>query len=160
MFIDHVIVCFTLLPIPILITLSNSNTSESGFVRPVWFETVFTIIASLYFLKDSIGARSPAKRLTNLQVISQRSQLPASPLQCFIRNMTIIIWPIEVLVTLFSSTKRLGDHLAGTYVAFYDPTIEQQPTKVPMVILSFILSLTYSIVLVTSMNAIWYAQNF
>ena len=38
----------------------------------------------------------------------------ASSLKCLIRNITIILWPIEVIVVLVSPSRRIGDFIAGT----------------------------------------------
>jgi hypothetical protein len=79
-----------------------------------WFVSVVLIF--IYLSKDFFRAKSIAKRLIGLQVIDQKTNLPASRLKCFIRNITVVIWPIEVVVTLGSTHRKLGDVLANTRV--------------------------------------------
>lgn len=45
-----------------------------------------------------------------------------------LRNITLIIWPVEVVVSLINPGRRLGDFLAGTRVVV-------SPTEEPKTIL-------------------------
>src|SRR5689334_10141418 len=76
---------------------------------------------AIYLCKDCIGGRSIAKRVTNLKVIDNKTGEAASPLQCLVRNILIFIFPLEILVVLFSPQRRLGDRLAGTRVNYFEP---------------------------------------
>ena len=69
---------------------------------------------AFYLNKDFLKGRSPAKRLFQLQVVDAGGQ-PANELRCFLRNVTALLWPVEVL--LLGRRTRLGDTLAGTYVS-------------------------------------------
>ncbi len=82
---------------------------------------------AVYFCKDSIGGRSIAKRVLKLQVVEHSTGQPASPLRCVVRNLLTIFWPIEVIVTLASPERRLGDRLAGTRVVKSDPAKQAKP---------------------------------
>jgi uncharacterized RDD family membrane protein YckC len=73
----------------------------------------------VYFLKDSFYGRSLAKRITKLQVVNNATGEPASIARGFIRNVFIIMWPVEVLVSLFNPQRRIGDYVAGTKVVTY-----------------------------------------
>jgi uncharacterized RDD family membrane protein YckC len=66
------------------------------------------------YLKDSFAGRSPAKRILGLQIINEKTNLPAGPLRCFARNLFIIMWPVEFIMALINPEKRLGDYVAGT----------------------------------------------
>jgi uncharacterized RDD family membrane protein YckC len=70
----------------------------------------------IYALKDSFKGKSLAKRILKLQVIDDRSGNAASPFQCFVRNLLVPFWMIEVVVTYFNPARRLGDRLANTKV--------------------------------------------
>ncbi len=74
----------------------------------------------IYFLKDSFSGRSIAKRILKLQVVNNITGLPATPLQCFVRNLFTIIWPIEGIVALINTSRRIGDYVAGTRLVAYD----------------------------------------
>lgn len=81
---------------------------------------------TIYLCKDSFGGRSLAKRLLKHQVLDSRTNTPATPLQCLLRNFSIVFWPIEIVLVFISPEKRLGDRLAGTKVAPFDKA--NQPT--------------------------------
>mgnify|MGYP000418356777 CR=1 FL=1 len=82
----------------------------------------------LYFCKDSINGRSWGKRKSGLQVVHYKTGNPASPMRCFVRNLTAFIFYIEFIVALANPERRIGDYLAGTKIVRYDPTSE--PLKV------------------------------
>jgi uncharacterized RDD family membrane protein YckC len=99
---------------------------------------IFLFGFSLYFCKDGLRGRSLAKRILKLQVVNNRSGLPASPWRCLVRNLFCIIWPVEAIVTLVNPARRLGDRVAGTRVASYDSLTAPKP---PVNWLQFFLSL-------------------
>jgi uncharacterized RDD family membrane protein YckC len=85
----------------------------------------------LYFCKDIVNGRSIAKRLLHLQVVDNKTGQVASPMQSFVRNLFCIIWPIEVPISLFNTSRRLGDRVAGTRVVEFDPLLEQPQVEFP-----------------------------
>ncbi len=95
---------------------------------------------ALYCCKDSINGRSIAKRAFNLQVIENSSANVASPIKCFVRNIFCILWPIEIIVSLISPSRRIGDMVAGTRVIPFNPEIEQPKINYGQIGLSFMLS--------------------
>lgn len=112
MFLDHLILCFILIPIFILVdfvldTNAPSTISESSILS-------FGLLVFLYYNKDFVNGRSIAKRITGFVVVDRITGKPASSLKCFVRNLTIVIWPLEVIFSLTSPKRRLGDFLAGT----------------------------------------------
>ena len=66
--------------------------------------------------KDFYRGKSLAKRVLGFQVVAVRTGQPASEVQCFLRNLTFFIWPIEVFISLISPKRRMGDILAHTKV--------------------------------------------
>ena len=82
---------------------------------------------AIYFCKDTINGRSIGKRITQTQVLDNATGQVASPLKCFVRNIFCAIWPIEIRVTLINPSRRLGDQIAGTKIAPYDPSNVEQP---------------------------------
>lgn len=48
--------------------------------------------------------------------MSSRTGNPAGPIQCAIRNLFWLVWPIEALILFFSPKRRIGDIVAGTKV--------------------------------------------
>lgn len=95
---------------------------------------------ALYFCKDSINGRSIAKRALKLQVVENSSGKVASPIKCFVRNIFCILWPIEVVVTLASPSRRIGDMVAGTRVVPFNPGLEKPKINYGQIGLSIILA--------------------
>lgn len=119
MLLDHFCTCLILMaPIIPIMLIVNDPDDQDAMLAP-GFQFVFLGLMLLYFFKDSFGARSIAKRITKLQVVDNTTGKAASVMQCFLRNLTIVIWPVEVLITLFNSQRRLGDLIAGTRVVNY-----------------------------------------
>ncbi|MBL4655299.1 MAG: RDD family protein [Bacteroidia bacterium] len=78
--------------------------------------TGVVIIVGIYINKDFFRGKSFAKRLIGLQVMKNKKDEVATRFQCFIRNLTIILFPLEVFISLFSRQRRIGDLLAGTRI--------------------------------------------
>ena len=138
MFLDHFAMCFIIAGIGGLIvnlisplferTLSQDNFSiGEKFLGVGLMGLVIMVLMSFFFNKDIFYGRSIAKRILKLQIVDSNTGQIATPFQCFLRNITIIIWPIEVIITLFNPTRRLGDRIAKTKVVFYN--LDQIKTK-------------------------------
>ncbi len=113
MFLDHFIMCFII--VPPLIVMSLVVKSEPFEAKPI--ETfAFYLMMLVYLNKDFVNGKSISKRILGLRVVDRKTGASASELQCFLRNMTIPIWPLEVFVSLFSTDRRLGDLIANTKV--------------------------------------------
>ncbi|PHQ30325.1 RDD family protein [Leeuwenhoekiella nanhaiensis] len=115
MFLDHCIMSvIILIPVFLITFLILNGILHLPFLRPVH---AFFFLGFVYLNKDFFRAKSAGKRLLGYQVIDVKTLEPASELQCFIRNMPIIlIWPIEVLVSLINLQIRIGDLIAHTKV--------------------------------------------
>ncbi len=50
------------------------------------------------------------------QIIDLKTGNPATELQCFVRNFTVLIWPVEIGVVFFNPERRIGDYLANTKI--------------------------------------------
>ena len=124
MLLDHFIMCFLLIP-PFILILFVTGTNVP-FEMPVY---PFYAIILIYLNKDGILGQSIAKRLVGLQVIDRKTGLPANELKCFLRNMTIPVWPIEAIAVLISPSRRIGDLIANTRTVVEDK-------KPPLTILS------------------------
>lgn len=136
MIIDHFAMTFIagILSIPFFIGTIGSlifsglqATHEQNTEGP--FDGLFLMLIpfAVYFCKDSFHGRSIAKRVLKLQVVEHSTGQPASPLRCLVRNLLIVIWPLEVIVTLTSPERRLGDRLAGTRVIKLDSAEQTNP---------------------------------
>ncbi len=65
-------------------------------------------------LKDIFGGRSIGKRIMKIKVV-RKSGEKASFLRLILRNISIVIWPIEALLLLIGRGK-IGDIIANTKV--------------------------------------------
>jgi uncharacterized RDD family membrane protein YckC len=110
---DHVILC--VLCVPIILVLF-----------PVASEWAFYAMLVPYLNKDFLQGRSPAKRWLGLQV-QEANGAPANELRAFLRNVTAMWWPVEVLLIVAGSPKRVGDYLAGTQVVAGTSTMATTP---------------------------------
>ncbi len=75
--------------------------------------------------KDFLSGQSFAKRYYGFQVVKVATGLPATELQCFVRNVVILFFPLDILVAVASPRRRLGDLLARTSLV----EVEQTPPE-------------------------------
>jgi len=114
MLLDHIIMCIVIAPIVILTIGLLLHFEES--LNKVFIIILIFLPYLVYFNKDFFNAKSPAKRILGYQIIDRKNNELASELQCFVRNLTIIAWPIEVIIGLINPERRIGDFLANTKV--------------------------------------------
>ena len=122
MLLDQIIMSFLggalgLVVLGVTYAITGTPDTFGGALYP-W---VAGVVLLIYFNKDWFGGRSLAKRITGQQVVHVGSGLRADSLHCFLRNLTILVWPLELVVTLVSPRRRLGDWLAGTQVVPFRP---------------------------------------
>src|SRR5690349_17319263 len=104
MLMDHIIMSFlsVLFFMPVIFIEIISRHGHHGrhhmHATPGNYVYIGIIGLAIYLCKDSFNGRSPAKRIFKLQVVDYRTRIAANPLQCFVRNILIILWPIEVIV--------------------------------------------------------------
>ncbi|WP_374047790.1 RDD family protein [Mangrovimonas sp. YM274] len=72
------------------------------------------IIYPITMNKDFLNGKSIGKRLFNIQVQNLTDQ-KASEWKCSLRNFLFII-PFDLIFTIFSPTRRIGDRIAGTKI--------------------------------------------
>ena len=100
---------------------------------------------ALYFCKDIFNGRSIAKRILKLQVVDNTTGQVASPLKCFIRDIFCVLWPIEVIVAIINTNRRLGDRIAGTKLVNFDPSLEQPKINIGKTLLP--IGISYGLIL-------------
>ncbi len=121
MLLDHITMTFVLVPLMITVfvimqLLEKESYPEFLFQSNGIGYTIGFIPFLVYFLKDSYRGKSIGKRTIGLQVVNFKTGESANTFQCFIRNLFIVIWPLEVLISVFSPARRLGDIFAYTKV--------------------------------------------
>lgn len=114
---------------------STIFSSISDMLLPM---SIGIAISYVYFLcKDLIGGRSPGKRLQKLQLVRLDGS-PVSYTRMVLRNLFLVIWPIELIMYLANSGQRLGDLACKTTVVEAAEE-NKQPTDKQKVIISVII---------------------
>ena len=154
MLLDHAITCFALVIVLLPFLLFSifkgfTGTASTEILTPAFSGDLLLMSAvfAIYYCKDSIDGRSMAKRITKLQVVDARSGATAGAIRCCIRNLTIPIWPLEVLITLFSPTRRLGDFIAGTKTVAFDNAKDKMPANWANIIVAFLIGFAFTVLL-------------
>lgn len=114
--------------IPIIAILSqayaHTPTKGLGQIISEPFVVIFSVLLGIlvYFNKDFFGGQSIGKRVFKLQVVVHKTGHAAGPFRCLVRNFTLLLGFIELILTLVSPKRRLGDFIAGTRIEAYDET--------------------------------------
>jgi len=115
MLLDHFLMCILLIPPAIILSIISEYIGWELNNRMDTF--VFFLIVFVYLNKGFFNGKSPAKRILGYQVVNRKTEIPATELQCFVRNLTICIaWPLEVIVGFINPERRIGDLIANTKV--------------------------------------------
>ncbi|MBO9151601.1 RDD family protein [Chitinophaga sp. GCM10012297] len=147
MLLDHIIMVTILMFFSIPGMISGfANTfkithEQAGpqFMGGPW-EYLSMLGIALYLCKDCINGRSIAKRILSLQVVDNLTGQAASPVKCLVRNLFIVLWPIEVLVALANTGRRLGDRVAGTRLVVFETTNERPKVNIGQVLISVVIA--------------------
>jgi uncharacterized RDD family membrane protein YckC len=113
--IDWVVLCCLQSIIVGMFLLPNMRSiSPSLLISSVLIATSITFLVNLF--KDSIGGMSLGKRVMKIGIKKEENstQIP-SMVQLIIRNLFVVLWPIEALL-LIKNGKRLGDTVTKTDV--------------------------------------------
>lgn len=153
MLLDHFIMSFGIVIIALVLVgigyLIIGNPSDSDL--PEWFIIIpiflGSIIFSIYFNKDVINGKSPAKRFLGLVILDYKTGEIANPVKSVIRNITFVFWPIEVVFSLFSPERRIGDYIAGTKVVSDDKTLKTE-LKIGPIIISLIIGIIFTFLII------------
>ncbi|MUU77234.1 RDD family protein [Winogradskyella endarachnes] len=149
--IDHFVITFLIVSITFLILgpdyLNNPDFSKITAVMLTTLLLGFTI----YFGKDSINGISIGKWIFGIMVRDEDNpEVVPSIGKLFIRNIFLIIWPVEFIVLASSNEKkRLGDNIAKTRVV-KNP---HKPSKTPRIlalILAGLIFITFLVIFIGS----------
>jgi len=135
-----------------VVEVTHEQQSKGFFNGPFLYVNLLGF--ALYFCKDSVNGQSIAKRILKLQVIDSRTGLVASPMKCLIRNLSIILWPVEVLASLINTSRRLGDRIAGTKLVVLDQTIKQPRVEIGQKLISVVIAYGLMLLLMLSFKAL------
>lgn len=87
----------------------------------------YSLIVFILLNKDYYRAKSISKRIYGYQILNIQTKEIADPTKCMLRNITMFLWPLEVIVLLFNPMRRIGDLIAGTIVV---NAIQEQPESI------------------------------
>jgi uncharacterized RDD family membrane protein YckC len=130
--IDHFVLTFLMVSI-IFLALGPSFMDENNPSKMM--TTMLSVMIPgfiLYFAKDSLKGISVGKWTMGIMVRDENNQneIPSFG-RLFLRNLFIIIWPVEFIVLATNDQKkRLGDKIAKTVVV-RNPN---KPTKLPRIL--------------------------
>ena len=138
MLLDHAIMTFVLalFTAPVMIyKMLHLQSDMTSMQEPFFSYNAYEVFAfSLYFNKDIYLGQSFGKRILKFQILDARTNLPANPIKCLIRNFTILLWPVEVIAAIVNPERRIGDYITGTKLAVYEPGVSSHPHWALMVI--------------------------
>lgn len=75
---------------------------------------ILLIIEIGFLCKDVIGGQSIGKKIVHIKVVNV-DESKANLLQLIIRNITILIWPIEMIILLLGK-RKIGDVISKTMI--------------------------------------------
>lgn len=117
----------------------NPVTHSVPQTPPVLFY-IMNLGLCLVYCKDCIGAQSLGKRFFKLQVISLKTGAAATPMQCLIRNFSLVLLPVEIIMILINPSRRIGDILAGTKLENIGDAKKTQVLNYPQIVSALIVS--------------------
>ena len=128
----------SLLPFIFVFSFTALFLQQHSEADPIAFLLAFLFMIlsfAAFILRDVIfKGRSLGKRILGLYVYDKTSLKKANAKQCFLRNMFLLIYYIDVIV-LIATGKTIGDRVAGTLVmtkkAFAD-CLEKAPSEQPV----------------------------
>lgn len=90
---------------------------------------LFTILFNFFLCKDLFAlGQSKGKSICKLHITKLNNDTP-SPLILVLRNLFIVIWPIELLIIIINPERRLADIIFGTKVSSYKAEITPPTTN-------------------------------
>jgi len=85
--------------------------------------------AGLLFMDGFKNGQGLGKRLLSLQVIRLKDGKPCTFKDSFIRRLTCLFQPFDMLFSLGDKKQRMGDKFAETVVVKYEPHVESVPIQ-------------------------------
>lgn len=95
--------------------IQKITSSEIGF-KALELIRLFPLFGLCLFVlnKDFFNGQGIVNRFYGFQVVNCRTGLPADPLKCMVRNLTVPFLVFELPFTYINHERRIGDFLAGT----------------------------------------------
>lgn len=108
---------------------------------------LYVLMGLLVILKDQVQGRSLGKRILNMYVAQLQEGFPvASPRQLILRNLWLIILPVEAFKMTFDKyCRRYGDHNQGTVVMDLQKPAAVRQLTIKVVGVMLIISVLWSV---------------
>ena len=86
--------------------------------------------------------------MTNLHVVNATKGKEAGPWRCLVRNLLLMIAPIELIMLFVNSERRIGDFVAGTRVdvSIEEFNISNEPNRKLMIQRLVVLAGSFSVI--------------
>ncbi|WP_295937702.1 hypothetical protein [uncultured Alistipes sp.] len=84
----------------------------------LWTECAQLFFLTAFFCRDCITGQSIGRRVMHLCVMHDGT--PISPGRAFIRNLFLVLWPVELLVWMVNDGRRIGDVVVESHIAESD----------------------------------------
>lgn len=121
---DVVVINFILMLISTILNLCNCE----------WSYYTLTLIVPLYLFKDNFTGQSIGQAIIGISTV--HNDTAVRPVRALVRNLFLLIWPIELLLFLFSG-KRLGDIVTKTETVVVNE--RQRPTNGMLSVILFMI---------------------
>lgn len=105
------VVLFTLSTLGIIKYIDVLSSELYSSFLNIW---LFFIPFVLFFNQDNVNSSGIVHRFFGVQIVSNKTNLPSSPIKCFVRNISLIILPWEAIFWLLSPSRGIGDYIFGT----------------------------------------------
>ncbi len=108
---------FLLFLIPFL-TIQSLILDNDDFLTSYLLTMIVPWLIMMFILlnKDIANGMSAGKRTFGYRIVDYKTKGDVSKIQCMMRNVTMMIWPLEVIMILISPNRRIGDLIAKTEV--------------------------------------------
>jgi uncharacterized RDD family membrane protein YckC len=134
----------------ILTFIDGEFVQNDPIKNPLLYIIALVIVLSGFLNKDFFGGRSIAKRALGMVVKDITTGENARPFKCFVRNITVIIFPVELIFMIFSPSQRLGDLIAGTKVEKFRYDWESKMKSQPGYTVPFLFTLVITLAVAVS----------
>lgn len=150
MILDHFIMSFVIMIFMLpgmAISMFNDSSHNMLYSNGFGLLVLYAFGFSIYLNKDFFNGQSGAKRILKMQVIDQKTNQAASPLKCFVRNLILPLWPLEVIFVLINPKRRLGDRIAGTRIEYLGKPEEVKISWMKLVLVLVLGTIYISLIL-------------
>ncbi len=96
-----------------------SYLGEFEIPESISFFIIMTLILfpiALFLNQDNVNSCGIVKRLMGLQIVSNKTDLPASNLKCLVSNFSFFFLQFDFFIWIMTPDRGIGDYIVGTKV--------------------------------------------